>query len=65
LAGAGFAALFDQLVGATEEDFARPVLPLLSTQRTLYGDRLEREFLQAGGHVAAAPLAGDHEGLAA
>jgi len=51
----------DESVRPTDEDFARPVLPPLSTQRTLYGDRLKGEFLKAGGHIAAAFLAGDDE----
>jgi hypothetical protein len=54
-----------ELVRSAEEDFARPVLPLLSTQRTLDGDRLKGEFPQAGRHIAAATLARDHERLAA
>jgi hypothetical protein len=54
-----------EIVRPTEEDFARPVLPLLSTQRTLDGDRLKGELLPPGGHVAAAAFACHHERLAA
>jgi hypothetical protein len=53
-----------ELVGASEEDFARPVLPNFAAQGTLDGNRLKGKLLPAGRHVAAAPLARHNEGLA-
>jgi len=55
----------DELVRHTEKDFARSVLANLSAKRTLNGNRLKGEFLPARWHIAAAPLAGDYERLAA
>lgn len=54
-----------ELVWPTEEDLARPVLPKLTAKLTLDRDGLKRKFLPPGGHIAAALLAGDHEGFAA
>jgi len=54
-----------ELVCPTEKDFARPVLPNFAAQGALDGDGLEGELLPPGWHVAAATLAGHHEGLAA
>jgi hypothetical protein len=50
-----------QLVRSAEEDLTRPVLPEFAAQGALNGDRLEREILQAGWHIAAAQLACHHE----
>jgi len=55
----------DELLRSPEEDFARPVPPNFAAQGTLNGDGLEGELLQAGGHIAAAPLARHDEHLAA
>jgi hypothetical protein len=55
----------DKLVWPAEEDFGGQVPAQFAAQRAFDGDRLERELLPAGGHVAAAPLAGDHEDFAA
>jgi len=46
-----------ELVRTSEEDLGWPVLPDLAAERTLDGDRLERKFLAARRHVAAAPFA--------
>jgi hypothetical protein len=54
----------DELVGSAEEDFARPVLPEFAAKGTLDRDGLEGKFRDPRWNVAAASLAGDHEGLA-
>lgn len=51
----------DELVWPTEEDLRGQVPAKFAAEGTLDRDRLEREFLPPRGHVAAAPLAGDHE----
>jgi hypothetical protein len=53
------------LVRPTEEDFGRQVPAKFATQEALNVDGLKWELLPARGHIAAAPLAGDDEGLAA
>jgi hypothetical protein len=53
-----------QLVGVSEEDFGWQVSPQFAAERALDVDGLEGELPDAGRHLAAAPLAGDHEGLA-
>jgi len=53
----------DQLVRLPEEDLRRQVPAQLSTEGTLDGDRLEGELIPARGHIAAAPLAGDHDAM--
>jgi hypothetical protein len=52
------------LVGFSEEDLGGEVPAQFAAQGTLDVDGLEREFPQAGWHVAAALLAGDDEGFA-
>jgi hypothetical protein len=54
-----------QLVRPTEKNFGGQVPAQFATELALNGDGLEREFADAGGHIAAASLAGHHEGLAA
>jgi hypothetical protein len=49
------------LVEAAKKDFARPILPQLAAEGARDGHRLEGELLPPRGHIAAAPLAGDHE----
>jgi hypothetical protein len=49
----------------TEEYLRREVPSQFAAQGALDGDRLKREFIPTGRHIAAASLAGDHEGLAA
>jgi len=51
----------DEWVRPTEEDLARQVPAQFAAERTLDADGLEGEFLTTRRHVAAAPLAGDHE----
>ncbi len=53
----------DELVGATEEDFGGEVSAQFAAEGTLDGDGLKGEFTPARRHVAAAFLAGHHEGL--
>jgi hypothetical protein len=48
----------------SEEDFGWQVSPQFAAERALDVDGLEGELPDAGRHLAAAPLAGDHEGLA-
>jgi hypothetical protein len=55
----------DEGVGATEEDLRGQVPAKFAAQRALHGDGLEREFLDAGRHIATAFLASDDEHLAA
>ena len=54
-----------KLVRPSEEDFGGQVPAKFAAEGTLDGDGLERKFLPASGHIAAAFFAGDHEGLAA
>ena len=51
----------DELVRSSEEYLGRQIPPQFTAKRTLDGDRLERELIPARRHIAAAPLAGDHE----
>ena len=51
------------MVRLPEEDLRRQVPAQLSTEGTLDGDRLEGELIPARGHIAAAPLAGDHDAM--
>jgi len=53
------------LVRPTEEDFRWKVPTQFAAQWTLDGDGLEAEFFPARRYIAAAPFAGDDEGLAA
>jgi hypothetical protein len=53
------------LVRPTEEDLRWQVPAQLAAEGTLDRDRLKRELTDAGWNVAAAPLASDHESLAA
>ena len=52
------------MVRLSEENFGGQVPQQFATEGALNGDGLERKLLQAGGHIAAAPLAGDDEGFA-
>ena len=52
-----------KLVGVTEDDFTRAVLPEFAAQWALDGDGLKGEFLSTGGDIAAALLARDDERL--
>jgi hypothetical protein len=54
-----------EAVKSPQENLRWPVLPEFAAQGALDGDRLKRKFLPTRGHIAAAPLAGDDEGLAA
>jgi hypothetical protein len=51
-------------IRSPEEDLRRQVPAQLAAEGALDGDGLKGEFPQAGGNVAAAPFAGDHEGFA-
>lgn len=53
-----------ELVRPTKEEFRRQVPARVTAKRTLNGDGLKWELSQTGRHVAAAALAGDHEGFA-
>ena len=55
----------DELVRLPEEDLRRQVPARFAAEGTLNGDGLEGELPDAGWNVAAALLAGHHEGLAA
>jgi len=52
------------LVRPTEEDLGGQVPAQLAAEGTLDRDRPKRELLDAGRHIAVAPLAGDDENLA-
>jgi hypothetical protein len=53
------------LVRPTEEEFRGQIPPQFAAERALDGYGLKRKFIPTGGHIAAAPFAGDHECLAA
>jgi len=53
------------LVRPTDEEFGGQVPAQLATEGALDGDGLKAEFPDAGRNVAAASLAGHHEGFAA
>jgi len=53
-----------EFVRSPEEDFRRQVPAKFTAEAALDRNGLERKILQAGGHIAAATLAGHHEGLA-
>ena len=53
-----------ELVRSPEEDLRRQVPARFAAEGTLNGDGLEREFLDAGRNVAAAPFTRHHEQLA-
>jgi hypothetical protein len=55
----------DELVRSPEEDLRWKVPTQFAAQGALNGDGLKRKFVPARWHIAAAFLAGDHEGLAA
>jgi len=55
----------DELVRPTEKDLREKVPTQFAAEGTRDGDGLERKFLPARGHIAAAPFAGDDEGFAA
>jgi len=50
-----------ELVRSPEEYLRRQVPPQLAAEGALDADRLKGELLPTRGHIAAAPLAGDHE----
>jgi hypothetical protein len=52
------------LIRPTEEDLKGEAPARVTAERTLNCDGLKWELSQAGQHVAAAALAGDHEGHA-
>jgi hypothetical protein len=54
-----------ELVRPTEEEFGRQVPTQFATEMALHGDGMKGKFPDAGWNVAAAPLAGHHECLAA
>jgi hypothetical protein len=54
-----------KLVRATEEDLGGEVPVKFAAEWALDGDGLKRKFIPARRHIAAAPLARHHEGLAA
>jgi len=54
-----------ELVRPTDEDLTGKVTAQFTTEGALDGDGLKWKFFPARRHVAAAPLAGDHECLSA
>ena len=55
----------DELVGASEEDLGGQVPAQFAAEGTLDRDGLKRKFIPPRWNIAAALLAGHHEGLAA
>ena len=52
-----------ELVRSPEEDFRGQVSAQLAAEGALDRDGLKRKFFPTGRHIAAASLAGHHEGL--
>jgi len=54
----------DEVVDAAEKSLGGAVTPGFTAQGTDHGDGLEGKLVKAGGDIAPARLARDHEGLA-